>query len=138
MIRHTKDAGFTLIEVLVATAVIAIALAAIIRSTGLNVANAAYLRDKTFAHWVAMNQMADLQIKRTYPPIGKKSGREEMAGRDWFWTREVKQSPDKDIRRVEIRVRMEEKKDGPALTELTGFFTRFGSAPGDKSALGDK
>ena len=119
-------------EVLVATSIIAIALAAIIRSTGLNAANAVYIRDKTFAHWVAMNQMAELQIKRSYPSIGKKSGREEMAGRDWFWSREVKKTPDKDIRRVEIRVRLEERKDGPALTELTGFFTRFGSTLGDK------
>ena len=132
MIKRSNNAGFTLIEVLVATSVIAIALAAVIRSTGLNVANAAYLRDKTFAHWVAMNQMAELQIERAYPPIGKKSGREEMAGRDWFWTREVKQSPDKDIRRVEIRVSMEEKQDSATLTELTGFFTRYGSTGGDQ------
>ena len=45
--------GFTLIEVLVATAIIAIALGAIIHSASLGVANLTYLRDKTFAHWVA-------------------------------------------------------------------------------------
>ena len=54
--------GFTLLEVLVALAVIAIALASIIKAVGTGAANASYLRDKTFAHWVAANRLAQMQI----------------------------------------------------------------------------
>lgn len=126
-----QSRGFTLLEVLVATSVIAIALAAIIRLTTMSSSNLAHLRDKTFAHWVAMNQMAELQISETYPAIGRSSGEEEMAGREWYWTMEVKKTPDKDLRRVEIQVHEEEGRDAPSLTILTGFFTRFN---GEESA----
>ena len=121
----SQSRGFTLLEVLVATTVIAIALAAIIRLSAMSSSNLAHLRDKTFAHWVAMNQMAELQASDSYPAIGRSSGEEEMAGREWFWTMEVQKTPDKDLRRVEIKVRLEEKRDAPSLTILTGFFTRF-------------
>ena len=121
----SQSKGFTLLEVLVATTVIAIALAAIIRLTAMSSTNLAHLRDKTFAHWVAMNQMAELQASDTYPPIGRSSGDEEMAGREWYWTMEVKNTPDKDMRRVQIQVSQEKRRDAPSLTVLTGFFTRF-------------
>jgi general secretion pathway protein I len=117
--------GFTLLEVLVATAVIAIALAAIIRLAAMSSSNLALLRDKTIAHWVAMNQIAELQASETYPPIGRSSGEEEMAGREWHWSMEIQNTPDKDLRRVQIQVHREEGRDAPSITVLTGFITRF-------------
>ena len=120
-----QSRGFTLLEVLVATTVIAIALASIIRLTAMSSSNLVHLRDKTFAHWVAMNQMAELHLSDSSPSIGRSSGEEEMAGREWYWTIEVQKTPDKDMRRVQIQVRQEERRDAPILTELTGFFTRF-------------
>lgn len=122
---ESQSRGFTLLEVLVATTVIAIALAAIVRLSAMSSSNLAHLRDKTFAHWVAMNQMAELQASDSYPAIGRSSGEEEMAGREWYWTMEVQKTPDKDLRRVEIKVMLEEGRDAPSLTVLTGFFTRF-------------
>jgi general secretion pathway protein I len=118
--------------------VIAIALAAIIKTTGSGAANAAYLRDKTFAHWVAMNQMAELQLAQTFPSLGKKSGEEEMANRTWYWSREVKTTPDKDIRRVEISVRLENDKDAAALTSVTGFFTKYVSRENNERGEDDE
>ncbi|HEX2238999.1 MAG TPA: type II secretion system minor pseudopilin GspI, partial [Gammaproteobacteria bacterium] len=60
--------GFTLLEVLVALAVIAIALASIIKVVGTGAANAGYLRDKTFAHWVAANRLVQMQIRNNALP----------------------------------------------------------------------
>jgi general secretion pathway protein I len=125
-----RGQGFTLIEVLVATAIIAVTLGAIIRATGLGAANETYLRDKTFAHWVAMNRMAEIESSRTYPPLGRKTGKEEMADREWYWTTEVKNTPDEDMRRVEIRIRQERRRSAPTITELVGFVTRFGRSKG--------
>lgn len=124
--------GFTLLEVLVATSVIAFALAAIIQSTVVSSANLTHLRDKTFAHWAAMNQMAELQINDSFPGLGRSTGDEQMGGREWFWTMEVKKTSDKDLRRVEIKVRKERRKQAPTLTVLTGFFTRY-SGESEKS-----
>ena len=120
-----RSQGFTLLEVLVATTIIAVALGAIIKSTGAGTANLAYLRDKTFAHWVAMNQMAQLQARGKYPAVGKTSGKEEMANRDWYWSLAVKETADKDVRRVEISVRQQRRKDAPVITLVTGFFSRY-------------
>jgi general secretion pathway protein I len=130
MPRQSQTQGFTLIEVLVATAIIGVTLGAIIRATGLGAANETHLRDKTFAHWVAMNRMAEIESSRTYPPLGRKSGKEEMAGREWYWTTEVKNTPDEDMRRVEIRIRQERRRSAPAITDLVGFVTRFGLSEG--------
>jgi general secretion pathway protein I len=113
------------LEVLVATTVIALALAAIIKSTAMSATSLTHLRDKTFAHWVAMNQMAELQASNAYPQIGRSNGEEEMAGREWYWITEVKKTPDKDVRRVEITVSLEKRRDAAHLTVLTGFFTRY-------------
>jgi len=128
-----RSRGFTLLEVLVATTVIALAMAAIIKSTAMSATNLTHLRDKTFAHWVAMNQMAELQASNDYPEIGRSDGEEEMAGRDWYWTTEVKNTADKDVRRVEIVVSQEKRRDAAPLTVLTGFFTRYISAQDNTS-----
>lgn len=105
-----------------ATSVIAIALAAIIRAAAGNTANLAYLKEKTFAHWVAMNRMAELEVARQYPALGRKSGSEEMANREWYWSSEVKKTPDPDIRRVEVSVRLEEGSDAAVTAFVTGYF----------------
>ncbi len=130
----SRSQGFTLLEVLVATTIIAVALGAIIKSTGAGTANLTYLRDKTFAHWVAMNQMAQLQARGKYPALGKKSGKEEMANRDWYWRTEVKETPDKDVRRVEISVSQQRRKDAPVIALVTGFFSRYSTAKGSSES----
>lgn len=126
----SRSRGFTLLEVLVATAIIAMALGAIIKTTGAGSANIAYLRDKTFAHWVAMNQIAKLQASGAYPELDRKSGEEDMASRAWYWSMEVKETPDKDVRRVKVSVRQEKQRDAPILDLVTGFFTHFSAKNG--------
>jgi general secretion pathway protein I len=119
------ERGFTLLEVLVALVVIAFALTSLVKVTGTGAANASYLRDKTFAHWIALNRLTELQAKERYwPSKGVDDGKEEMAGREWFWASEVKDTPDPDMRRVDIAVRLDDDEDVPPLTVLTGFLAR--------------
>jgi general secretion pathway protein I len=124
--------GFTLLEVLVALAVIAFALASLIKVTGSGAANAAYLRDKTFGHWVAQNRLAQMQAKnRFWPSTGTDDGEVEMAERDWFWTTIVKNTPDSEMRRIDVEVRLEDDEDLAPLAILSGFVTKPPSgAPG--------
>ena len=117
--------GFTLLEVLVALTVIALALGSIIKVTGAGAANASYLRDKTLAHWIAANRLAQMQIKdNPWPTKGGDEGTVEMAGREWFWTTEVLDTPDPEMRRVNINVRLEDDEDAPPVSILTGFITK--------------
>jgi general secretion pathway protein I len=123
--RH-RFTGFTLIEVLVALMVIAFALAAAIKTTGTIVVNSVYLQDKTFAHWVAMNRLAEIQVENNWPPVGKKNGEEEMAGREWQWRTEVKETPgrDRDMRRIDIWVTPAGADEESSVAMLTGFVKR--------------
>ena len=102
--RSRAAAGFTLVEVLVALAVLAFALAALIKGGGEHAANAAYLRDRTLAGWVASNRLTELRLAAQWPATGKDDGRVTLATREWVWRTQVKKTPDKDIRRVDVEV----------------------------------
>lgn len=115
-----RNAGFTLLEVLVALAVLAVALGALVRAGADSAGNLTYLRDKTFAHWVAMNRIVELRLAEEWPATGTRSGRAEMGGREWRWQAEVAETDDRAIRRVEVAVYPETERDTP-LVRRTGF-----------------
>ena len=80
--------GFTLIELLVALFVLALALGALQLRISTYLDNGAYLRDKTVANWVALNQLELLRsVQRVgaAPPTGVQEGMVAMAGRTWYW-----------------------------------------------------
>lgn len=105
----TKN-GFTLIEVMVALAVIALGLAAVIKTVTSTTNNTIYLRDKTFAYWVAQNQLAELEVEETSPAKGFTDGEEKLAGLTWYWTRKVDATEDPDTNRVEVSVRKDKDR----------------------------
>ena len=117
---NRPDRGFTLLEVLVAMAILALALGAIIRAGGESAANVSYLRDKTLAAWVAENQIVERLLQADWPPVASTSGEEEMAGRDWHWEIEVSETSDKDLRRIDVSVALEQP-DAEPIVRLTAF-----------------
>jgi len=118
-----RSRGFTLIEVLVALVVLSIALAAVISATSRYVANSGYLRDRSFAHWVAMNRVTEAYLEPDWPAVGKKRGEESMGGNEWAWSREVLSTADEDVRRIEVEVRVSEDDERPT-ARVTGFIGR--------------
>lgn len=111
-----KTAGFTLLEILVALAVVAIALGAIVNETSTNVKNAARLRDKTLAHWVAMNRVTEWHAREDWPAPGTSSGEELMADHEWHWTMTVSTTDDADVRRMDMEVRADQNMEKPDAT----------------------
>jgi len=97
--------GFTLVEVLVALAVLAIALAAVMRTMGQAVDTTTALRDRNVAMWVAENRLAEHQMRRNWPPPDTTDGDAEIGGEKWFWREQVSTTPEPLIRRIEITVR---------------------------------
>jgi general secretion pathway protein I len=99
-----RQAGFTLLEVLVAVAVLALALTAII-SGGSNAARAAALmRDKTLALWVAHNRLAEIDLQLSWVQLGSSSDDVKMGGEEWTWRANVVGTQDPTLRRIDIRV----------------------------------
>ena len=111
--------GMTLIEVLVALVIIAVALSAAIRSVNAGVANTDYLKQKSFAHWVAMNSVAEQQV---IVLTGAKNewAETELAGRNWHINTKAIVTGDKSILRVETKV-YRERNDESALASIISF-----------------
>ena len=116
--------GFTLLEVIVALAVLAIALAALIKGTADNANNAAYLRDKTLAHWVGMNVVAEQRLQAKWNEHGVERGDEEMGNHTWYWSAKLSKTFDEDVRRLEVEVRGNDARDTTPLASLVAFLPR--------------
>lgn len=122
-----KINGFTLLEVLIALAVVAIALAAVLKATQQQIDNVGYLRDQTLAHWVANNVFNEIQLQEKWLPVGKSQGSTEMATRQWFWTVQVSDTIDKELRRLDITVTADAPNREPVAI-LTGFIANSTTA----------
>jgi len=103
-----------------ALAIVATGIAALTKA-GVDYANSAnYLRDKTFARWVASDKLTELQVANAWPELGKDEGERELAGQTWFWRVVTEKVEDPMLRQVTIQVRRNESATG-ALSTLTGF-----------------
>ncbi len=124
----TNSRGFTLLEVLVALTIVAVALAALVRIGGTSSLNAARLEEKSFANWVALNRMEELRLAADWPTPGSASGTEEMGGRVWRWTQTVQSTDDDHVRKVEIAVALDDDPKDSVIT-LVGFVGQPPLAP---------
>ena len=115
-----RSRAFTLIEVMFALAIVATGIAAL-TAAGVNFSsNANYLRDKTFARWVASDKLVEMRVTRVWPDLGKDEGQWEMAGQTWHWRVETEAVQDPMLRQVTIQVRLNPSASG-ALSTLTAF-----------------
>jgi general secretion pathway protein I len=96
--------GFTLVEVLVAVAVIAIALAAGLRAAGVLVDNSQRLADVVAAQWCAENHLSNLKLTRQFPGIGETEFTCEQLGRRYGGRAQVAATQYADLRLVDAMV----------------------------------
>ena len=102
----TRARAFTLIEVLVALAVIAVGAAAVLSSLDTAARAADRVRERTFAGWVAMNRVVETRLLRaTNLKESSTDGEVEMAGRRWHWEETVRPTSFTGLWRIEVRVR---------------------------------
>jgi len=121
--NRIKNNGFTLIEVMVALTIIAISLGALLSTSGTQANSAGYLKHKTLAHWVAVNELTQIRIAKEFPDPGDKKGSTEMAGKEWYWTRTTKKTEDENARQITFTL-YEDKDREKNLTTLTGYANR--------------
>ncbi len=115
-----KYSGFTLIEVLLALAVIAIALTALIKSTAQTVVSTARLKDKSISHWVAMQGVTMIQLGllkiTSNQPITQVTN---MLGQRWYWRASLQSTAIKNLQKINITV--SKRQSGPFGDELIAF-----------------
>ena len=116
--RRTR--AFTLIEVLVALAILAVALAAGMRAVAQSADGATSLRMRTLALWVAQNRLAQAQLADPWPARGVANGDETQAGTHLAWRETVSDTPNPAFRRIEIVV-SEPGVPDYALARLAGY-----------------
>jgi general secretion pathway protein I len=115
-----RFAGFTLVEVLVALAIIAIALMAALRVAGGGTNSTGELRARLFAGWVAQNVLAEQRARSQWPSPGMLRGTQRQGNIDFAWREEVISTPNAAFRRVDIHV-YAVPEESHALAHVTGF-----------------
>ena len=118
--RCGRQSGFTLIEVLVALAIVSIALMSALRAAGQGTNNLGELRSRLLAGWVAENLLAEHRARRDWLPQGIQRGTEREGGLDFAWREEVIATPNPSFRRVDVRV-FATAEESHSLAHLTGF-----------------
>ncbi|WP_425117609.1 type II secretion system minor pseudopilin GspI [Burkholderia anthina] len=98
--------GFTMIEVLVALTIIAVALAASIRAVGTMATNASDLHRRLLAGWSADNTLAQLRLTHAWPEVGEQSFDCSQGNVQLVCTQRVSTTPNPVFRRVQVSVSM--------------------------------
>jgi len=120
-IKNKQTFGFTLVEVLVALAILSISLSAVLYVINQNTSNLIYLKDKTFAHWVAMNKVSEFRVNPSVIQTSNRlSGHYSLAQREWKWTAQITPTEDKELNRLIIDVYSAEDSE-MKLTTLNSF-----------------
>jgi len=120
--------GFTLVEVLVALAVLAIALAAVMRAMAQAIDTTATLRQHEVALWVAQNRLVQHEMNQDWPSVDTTNGDADMGGRKWYWREQVSTTPEPKIRRIEITIR-ETADSKETVAKLVGYLRNAAAQP---------
>ena len=113
--------GFTLLEIMVALAVLALAMGALVKTSSDYTSNQTYLRDRTMTNWVARNVLAQHQLENQWPRVGERKGTLEMGWQEWEWLAKISQTDEEKLRRIDVEVRAIDSEDETPITVLSGF-----------------
>lgn len=118
--RRGRQCGFSLLEVLIALAVLALALFALSRSAALAIDASRHREEVLLASLVAENVLAEIRLGPGLPAHGEREGQQRQGGRQFHWRADISDSGMAGIRRIDIRVAMDARRHD-IRASLTGF-----------------
>jgi general secretion pathway protein I len=114
--------GFTLVEVLVALAVVALGLTALMVAVSGTARTSGYLRDKTIAQWIALNRLTQVRLQVNKLGDTQDTGQIDFAGQKWHYDTRYFDTQFQSMKRVVVRVYPgDTKTKGNPIAETTGF-----------------
>jgi general secretion pathway protein I len=116
-----QHSGFTLIEVLVALFIVALGIGALLSTLTSAATTVDHLRDKSFAEWVALNQITQARLATSSTGTGSSSGEVEFAGSKWYWRQQVVDQGIAGMQRIDVEVSRSASAESAALATAVGF-----------------
>lgn len=102
--RGKRQAGFTLIEVLVALGIFAVIGVSIVKTMQDSVRHQIAIEERLAANWLAQQTLAELRLRTPWPPLGEKTEQLSFAGREWQVTARVEATTEQRMRHITIEV----------------------------------
>ncbi|MEG3765542.1 type II secretion system minor pseudopilin GspI [Alteromonas sp. 14N.309.X.WAT.G.H12] len=115
----TKQSGLTLLEVMAAIVIFAMAGTAALKAASDHLLSVGKIEEITFATWVANNRINKVKLTATWPPENNLRGTSEMANRTWYWKQVVKETSQEELQALEISVGLDANYDDFTTTVIT-------------------
>ncbi len=119
VMANQTDKGFTLLEVVVALAILALVMSGLVKSIGDSANNQRAIEARTYAQWVALNRVAETQLAESPTPTGSSNGLIELAARQWQWQQQVDSTDDPAVHRITVTVGRE--GEASELAQVIGY-----------------
>lgn len=120
---RSNTAGFTLVEVMVALLIVAMAIPALLLRIGGMANAAAHSRDVAIAYWIAENKLQEIYLTQRLQgltPRGRQADDVKMAGETWDWQTETEETAVPGLLRLRVRVKQQDAEND--MVEISGFF----------------
>lgn len=108
MIRNFRAprrlAAFTLIEVMVALAIVALSLSAVVASVSQMVTAASAMQERTYASWIAQNKISEIRLSDAAPEVSETKDLVDFASVEWALRTTISETGVENLYRIDVAV----------------------------------